>query len=328
MGRKRRGNEWLPQRVYLGKSAYGYRPKGGGCVRLLPLSAKPEAVIRRYDEEKAKFEMVSGTFAQLCTEFFESSSFSNLSKRTQSDYFGNHRMVKPVFGKMRASAIKPEHVRQYMDRRGLVAEVRANREHSFMSKVFSWAYERGKVSLNPCQKVRRFSEKPRDRYITDEEYGAVYAAARPTLKALMEISYCCAARQGDVLSMKRSQLKEDGIYICQGKTNKAQIKKWSDRLREAVDLAFSSQPIRHVDALFVSKGGSKVTTYMVRGWWDKAKADAKEINPSMGIDFTFHDIKAKSISDYDGNKQKFSGHKTLSQVAIYDRRTELVDTHE
>ena len=31
------------------------------------------------------------------------------------------------------------------------------------------SYERGKVSLNPCLKVRIFTETPRRQYITDEE---------------------------------------------------------------------------------------------------------------------------------------------------------------
>ena len=46
----------------------------------------------------------------------------------------------------------------------------------------------------------------------------------------------------------------------------------------------------------------------------------------LNIDFTFHDIKAKAISDYEGNKQEFSGHKTQSQVAIYDRKVKVTPT--
>ena len=101
--------------------------------------------------------------------------------------------------------------------RGKTSETQANREHSFMSKVFSWGYERGKVSLNPCLKVRKFTESARDRYITDQEYSAVFEFASSTLKAMMEVSFCCAARQGDVLALTHKQLVLEGIFIKQGK---------------------------------------------------------------------------------------------------------------
>jgi hypothetical protein len=56
-----------------------------------------------------------------------------------------------------------------MDKREATSKVQANREHSFMSKVFSWGYERGKINLNPCLKVRKLTETARYRYITDDE---------------------------------------------------------------------------------------------------------------------------------------------------------------
>ena len=47
-------------------------------------------------------------------------------------------------------------------------------------------------------------------------------------------------------------------------------------------------------------------------------------------------MEARSIDEYqlarnsgwEGDKQKFSGHKTQSQVTIYDRKVPVVGTHE
>jgi hypothetical protein len=36
--------------------------------------------------------------------------------------------------------------------------------------------------------------------------------------------------------------------------------------------------------------------------------------------FTFHDLKAAGISDTKGDKQKSGEHKTLSMVAVCDRK--------
>jgi len=45
--------------------------------------------------------------------------------------------------------------------------------------------------------------------------------------------------------------------------------------------------------------------------------------------YTFHDIKAKSISDYEqGNKQEFAGHKNARMTReTYDRKPTVVNSH-
>jgi integrase len=218
-----------------------------------------------------------------------------------------------------------------MDLRGKQSKTQANREHSFMSKVFSWGYQRGKVTGNPCKGVDKYTESNRDRYITDKEYSAVLEFANPLLFAAMEISYCCAARQGDVLKLSPQQLLEEGIYIKQGKTGKAQIKAWSNRLKKAVELARSQNKIPSIKWIIADEGGQKISGNRLRHWYRQAKEKAAEKHPDLSFDFTFHDIKAKSISDIEGNiheKQEISGHLTASQVAVYDRKAKVVKTHD
>jgi hypothetical protein len=41
--------------------------------------------------------------------------------------------------------------------------------------------------------------------------------------------------------------------------------------------------------------------------------------------FTFHDLKAKGISDFTGDKKRASGHKTDAMVARYERKPDEVD---
>lgn len=62
--------------------------------------------------------------------------------------------------------------------------------------------------------------------------------------------------------------------------------------------------------------------------WRKARNAASE-ELGRPLDCTFHDLKAKGISDYEGSgrdKQKFSGHKTESQVLVYDRKVKISPT--
>ena len=329
MGRKRSNPEdaWLPPRVYRGRSAYEWHPKSGGNIRLAPLTAKPQAVLKRYDEEVIKASTKSDSIAALFEEFFQSQTFRDLAQGTQKQYEKNARMPTKVFGKVSTKTVKPEHVRQYMDKRGETAKVTANRELAFMSRVFSWAYERGKVTSNPCKGVRRFTETARQRYITDKEYYAVLEQADDALRAIIEISYCCAARVSDVLRLTRDDIREEGLFIKQGKTGKAQIKAWSPRLRQALEIA-KGAGVQSSSRVISNDHGQPITYDAFRSRWNKAKAKAKESNQDLETDFTFHDVKAKSISDWTGDKQQFSGHKSQSMVAIYDRKVPVVSSHE
>ncbi|WP_345009459.1 tyrosine-type recombinase/integrase [Pseudaeromonas paramecii] len=272
-------------------------------------------------------EQAGDTIKRLVHQFFESADFNDLSSTTQKDYRKYSVPVLKVFGGMDPGKVEPHHIRQYMDRRGKNSKVQANREKAFFSRVFRWAYERGKVKRNPCQGVRQFKEKARTRYITDKEYQVVMDAARPAVRVAMELSYLCAARKGDVLVMRWDQVGDDGITIQQGKTAKIQIKAWSPRLRAAIAQAkaLSSAVIRS-SYVICKPNGSPYTDNGFNSAWREAIQTARE-QTGWPLDFTFHDIKAKAISDVAGtsrDKQRISGHKTEAQVAVYDRSIEVV----
>ncbi|WP_051641879.1 tyrosine-type recombinase/integrase [Photobacterium galatheae] len=316
----------MPPRVYRGRSAFEWHPANGGSIRLCSLDAKQSEVWQQYEQAVAEYEKQETTNG-LIQRFFGSADFRELSRTTQSDYRKYANKIIPVFGKMLPSTIQPVHIRKYMDIRGEKSKVQANREKAFFSRVFRWAFERGLVEKNPCQGVRQFKEKQRDVYISDDEYEAVYEHACPVIRAAMEISYRCAARQGDVLALTKSELREEGIYIQQGKTGVKQIKEWSAELHKAVkecDEAFGNNSIFVIH----QKSGSRFTRDGFNTRWRKARALAREAT-GLALNFTFHDLKAKGISDYEGSskeKQAFSGHKTERQVATYDRRIKVVKT--
>lgn len=332
MGRARKdADKWMPKRVYCGKSAFEFRPKSGGCIRLCPLNAPKSTVWRRYEQEVKRLEMVGGSFSELVGEYMKGDYFTGkLSPRTQKDYRGYWLKVEPVFGKAKADIIEPAHIRAYMDKRGKKSEPQANREKAFISAVFKWGYERGKVGKNPCKSVRSFSEKKRTRYINDAEYNLLLSVAPDHVKAAMEIAYLCAARKGDILSMTKGQLREEGIYIKQGKTDVEQIKQWTPRLKAAVKLATSIKSTIETMYVIHTKQGQRYTESGFDSAFRLAKKEAQrqsdEKELGLKIDFTFHDLKAKGISDYEGDKQRFSGHKTASQVARYDRKINVVET--
>lgn len=72
-----------------------------------------------------------------------------------------------------------------MDKRGVKSRVQANREKAFMSRVVRWAYERGKVKMNPCQGVKQFKEQA----WTEHLHKAIQSAELLLLNAGMSSIY-------------------------------------------------------------------------------------------------------------------------------------------
>ncbi|ECC1660292.1 tyrosine-type recombinase/integrase [Salmonella enterica subsp. salamae] len=326
--RKNPADNILPPRVYRGKSKFEFHPATGGSINLCPLDSPVSLVWVKY-EEALKDSQDKINLSGLIHEFFESADFNKLGKETQKDYRKYSKKLIPVFGKMLPDTIKPLHIRKYMDARGVSAPVQANREKAFLSRVFSWAYERGKVEANPCKGVRQFKEEERDRYITDEEYNALYSVAPPVVRIAMELAYLCLARQGDVLALKKAQLMREGIYIRQGKTVVKQIKAWSDRLSAVIEMAKNLPVKPGVTSIYVihQMNGHRYTRDGFNSRWQQAREEAQKNYPHLLFDFTFHDLKAKGVSDLEGSlqeKQKISGHKTISQTARYDRKVKIV----
>lgn len=303
--------------MYEGKSAYEYRPKGGGNIRLCSLTASKADVWVEY-EKHYRTDTKQGTVAFLITGYTTDKAFIALAPRTQQDYMDCKKRINAAFGKMRAIDVQPKHIRQFMDLRGQESESRANRERTFFMNVMSWGFERGHVITNPCKGIKPFKMKGRDRYVTDKEYKDVYDIAPPNVQAAMEIAFLCAARQGDIIKLTKADIQTEGLFIHQGKTGKKQVKRWTPRLRAAVNLAIK-QP-SEIETMYIlhNRFGTPYTSSGFKSNWTRWRDKA-------GHDYTFHDLKAKGISDYEGDKQYFSGHTSKSMMEKYNRSADIVD---
>ena len=118
--------------------------------------------------------------------------------------------------------------------------------------------------------------------------------------------------------------------MAQGKTGKKQIKRWGPRLRQAIKTANLINP--RIASMFVihQENGSRYTDSGFNKRWSKARQIAR-VKSEMSLDFTFHDLKAKGISDFagtDSEKQTASDHKTMAQVSTYNRKIQIVETVE
>jgi len=341
-------DNWKPPRVYRGRSAWEYHPPSGKNIRLCNFSASRADVWIAYEKVKEN-ATDKKTITFLIEGYFSSEHFlNNLKPPTQKDYRDCRKRIEQAFGKMRSIDLKPKHVRKFLDLRGKESKHRANRERTFLYNVMSWAFERGYIQMNPCIGVKPFQLKSRDRSVTDEEYQAVYDLASPNIKTAMEVAYLCGARSGDVRLMMLNDLFEEGLYIEQNKTGKKQIKKWTPRLKKAIKMAVN-QPSQ-IKTLYVihNRFGQPYTENGLKGMFgklvDKAmgicRRKKKETDeqykirkaafdekypPIVEERFSMHDLKAKGVSEFEGDKRKFSGHTTEAMAEVYNRTADVVD---
>jgi hypothetical protein len=328
MGRRRREeDDWMPDKVYRGKVQFEYRPTKKYCIKLGKLDTEHQTIIERAAEERRKFLTDIGTVEAMMDEYFVSAKFLDLSPRTKSDYQNYWNNLKSFFKGIDRNKIEPKMIWKYAEiKKQKSGVVQANRHLAFIKLVFKWGHARGYLKSDPALAVDKFKETPRETYIEDREYLVVYRFASLSTRVVMEISYLCAARQQDVLALRKAQVTDLGIFIRQGKTGKKQIKRWTPRLLNAI-LNASKLPYFFQSDFVVSttRDKSRYTSDGFRSNWDAARTAARE-SSGQPLKFTFHDIKAKGISDFEGDKQKFSGHKTFSQVQVYDRKVQIVDT--
>ena len=306
----------LPKYVRKSKGRFVYRPydkqtkKPGKEVVLCAGSSTYATVWVKYE---ALIKPKCNSFKFLIREYLDSENFKKLADQTKTSYkkhskqILNHSLIGGgTFGNLSLEVISPGVIRKYLDRRASTPTT-ANHELSFMSTVFSWGYERDRVSMNPCLRIKKFSVPPRRRYVTDKEYQIIYDMAPPYFKAAMELAYLCRLRAGEVINMKRDQIKPNGVVAKRSKGSKDTINLWSPRLRAAVDWDQSN-----IGSMYVihNKRGQQIKYDNLK---DQCRRLMKKANKLYGMEsFTFHDLKAKGITDDKGDKQKGSGHKSAA----------------
>jgi hypothetical protein len=197
MGRRRKCDRHLPQRVYFEFGRYWFKPK-------LPKSPPP-GTKRRIDLGTTESEMYSNlaqlvapkamhTMSEVFDRFLHE-VLPTLSKRTQSDYQGYIERLRPSFGAAVPNAVTAPDIFEF--RAALAKEsgnVQANRHVSCLSAVFreaiGWRQALGShaVTRNPCHELKRLPEPPRTRYVWDREFMAVYNIASPAMKVAMDLA--------------------------------------------------------------------------------------------------------------------------------------------
>ncbi|HNV88898.1 MAG TPA: tyrosine-type recombinase/integrase [Methylotenera sp.] len=325
MGRRRKNNFNLPPRMYLKHGAYYYVTREYKWIRLSDDKAiafsKWAEIEGETPRELGSEKPPAGSMAALIDKYMVEVA----PKKAKSTYTGNlleAKNLKDVFGKMLVLEIRPMHIAKYLDLRGIKAPIRANREVSLLSHIFSYAMRWGQLDRNPCLGVAKHPEKGRDRYITDHEFESVKNIASDLIATVMDFAYITALRKGDILNLRLEQITDEGIWIKQSKTGSKQLYEWTDGLNDVVTRAKAlKRPIRGL-YLFCTRQGQPYSDTGIKAMWNRVQIKWAE---SGGQRFTFHDIRAKALTDAKSlgmDAQSLAGHSTSAMTDHYIKNKE------
>lgn len=311
--RPRKKNRHLPACMYLKHGCYYYVKKG----KWHRLDKDFQAALLAY----AKLTIGgadSGMPALIDRVMVEMRK--TLKKNTLDQYAQAARRCKEVFAEFEPNQVMPKHIAAYKVSLSETPSM-ANRIISFLRMVFRYALEWQLVDSNPCIGIRRYPERARERYISDDEFSAILSHCKPHIQQIFLMSYLTGQRIGDVLAIKLADVTDKGIFFTQEKTGARLIVAATDDVLQLIQSIMGNRPKSEYGRLFASTRAGKPIAYTTA---KEAFAAARKL---AGIeDVTIHDIRAKSLTDAKRqglDAQKLSGHTDARMTDRYIRAREV-----
>ena len=308
----------LPKYVSRNSVGYRYKPylgrvdgrvKWGKSCYIALANAPMSEVWRAYEELQSG---PAGTIGWMLSQYKESNRFSELMDKTKKDYLKSIDIMmcrdigSMTFGDAPLERVTKRTIRHYLD--SYPSPVAANRHIAILKAAWSWAEERFDVPENACRGVKMNVEKPRDRYISDEEFQAIYDLAPEPIQQMMELSFLLRARLSEVLALTTDDVSDTHVRLIRSKGSEGELTLLSERLRAAVSDVRGGKHICH-----------QYTESAFRSAWTRLQARVKKAGIAPA---NFHDIKSKGISDHASN---FGGHRSIAMRKVYVRKLQEIE---
>lgn len=326
MGRPRLKDRDLPERMRRSHGAF-FHVHGGVWQ---PLGRDKAAALLKWAEIEGTPAPASVGTLEAVWQFFltHPDGLAKRSPRTQQDYRKDAKKILAVFGRMQVAAITPAHVTRYLanrvDKHGKPARVRATREKALLSLLITFARSQGVFhGANPCAGIKGTKAK-RTRYVTDQEFAEVYAAAIESAQDALRIALETTQRPADVRKMRLTDIRDGQLWVEQGKTKERLGVRIEGPLKAAIDRSRARADAAKVTTLHLltDMHGQPYNAWTLR-------LHIRNAAKAAGVaDFQMRDMRAKAATDLDNLAvaQKLLGHRNRSTTEEYvkGRRGEIV----
>lgn len=320
MGRPRKGNRHLPKYVTVRGKSYWYASPGIKATRICAVG--DTKALHEFLADKMEPAKQVRTINDLFDRYLRE-ELPKLAPATQKNYQLHLGNLREWCGHMHPDELEPRDVGRYLRPDGVkTGLISRNRAIATLSAVYGYAVGMWYVAnRNPCLNIKRNKMKRRSRYVTDVEYGIAYEAMPPRVKIAMDLALLTGQRQGDLLALRWDQVTKDGIYFQQGKTGKKLEVAMSPALEEVLGRAKKLVPQLPREYVLRTREGLPYSSFGFQSIWQRRMRAICKAHPSMER-FTFHDLRAKSVSDAATLNEAFerAGHASMSMTrGVYDR---------
>lgn len=270
------------------RRTYWYAWKGG--PRLPGKPGDPEFIAAYNAAVARKVEPQVGTLLSILQGFQASADWDDLAPRTKRDYVNLIKVIEQKFGDFPLSALSDRRTRglfmEWRDERAKRSRRQADYGWQVLARILSWAYGRGLIIANPCEKGGRLYRGSRaDKVWSGDDEAAFFASAPKHLHLPLVLALWTGQRQGDLLRLAWTQYDGKVIRLQQSKTGARVAIPVGAPLKTMLDaIGGKAGPI------LLNSDGNPWTADGFRSSWRKACSAASIVG------LTFNDLRGTAVT--------------------------------
>jgi integrase len=206
--------------------------------------------------------------------------------------------LKVWAGHMLPDSITQQMLYQYADRRKKLdpktkhlvpAPEAARHEIALLGHVYAKAIRWGVATVNPVRGLEKTERRSKRAPVPMSEVEKIRALANERMRVAIDLAVCMGPRRGDLLSLTRDNLTDEGIQFWNNKGQKEQLIEWSDELRAIVARAKALKPQVPGRYLLRTRSGECYSSDGFSAIWQRL---IKKHVAAGGQHFTFHDLRS------------------------------------
>jgi len=270
------------------RKTYWYAWRGG--PRLSGEYGSPEFIAGYNAAVATKVPAPEGYLLALLQAYQLSQDFLSLRERTQADYMKQIAKIEQRFGDCPLKALADPRTRgiflDWRDELALKSKRQADYAWTVLARVLSWAKDRGKITVNPCERGGRVYHGTRVDFVWSVDDEAAFLEHAPAhLHLPLLLALWTGQRQGDLLRLPWSAYDGSTIRLRQSKTGARVVIPVATPLKAALDAARKHGPIilTSANARPWTEGGFRAS------WWLACKKAG-----IVGV--TFNDLRGTAVT--------------------------------